>query len=196
VHLGTSLLPGLGDQRQADLPAAKQLQIDIGEDFAVEQRAVQGALRIVDAIVLAQRIEADPRPGMALARHHHGINDIVAEARPLDPLEFVIEKAHVERRIVDHQRRIADELEKGIGLGGKFRLVAQELRRQPMNAEGLFRHRAFGVEIDVKMSAGRDVIDQLDAADFDDAVTGLRRQPRGFGIEHDLAHHRPVLASS
>ncbi len=45
------------DQRQRHLAAADQLEIDVGEDFAVEQRAVQRAARIVDAVVLAERIE-------------------------------------------------------------------------------------------------------------------------------------------
>src|SRR5690606_34273421 len=46
-------------QRQAHLLAADQLEIDLRENLAVEQRAMQGAAGIVDAVMLAQGIEAD-----------------------------------------------------------------------------------------------------------------------------------------
>ena len=40
------------------LPRADQFEIDLGQDFRVEQRAVLGAARIVDAVARAQRVEA------------------------------------------------------------------------------------------------------------------------------------------
>src|SRR6185503_3216775 len=43
-------------------------------------------------------------------------------------------------------------------------------------------------QVAVKLAAGLAAIDQLDAADLDDAMSLLRLQPRGFGVEDDLAH--------
>ena len=48
----------LGDQGKADLAAAGQLDIDLGEQLRVEQRAMLDALRAVDAEARAERVEA------------------------------------------------------------------------------------------------------------------------------------------
>ncbi len=56
-HLAGSALARL-DQAQPDLPAADQVQIDLGQQLAVEQGAVPGARRVVDA-----RSGGTARPG-------------------------------------------------------------------------------------------------------------------------------------
>ena len=48
---------------RSGLLAADQLDIDLGQDLGVEQRAVLGAPRIVDAIARAQRVEVVGAPG-------------------------------------------------------------------------------------------------------------------------------------
>ena len=73
------------DQRQRHLPAADQLEIDVGEDLAVEQRAVQRAARIVDAVVLAERIERDAGARMLVAGDGDRVDDGIAERRPPAP---------------------------------------------------------------------------------------------------------------
>ena len=45
------------EQTERRLPAADHLDIDFGEKLGVEQRAVFGAVRIVDAVAAAERIE-------------------------------------------------------------------------------------------------------------------------------------------
>src|SRR5436190_5415682 len=47
----------VGDQAQSDLPPAGQLDIDLGEQLGIEQRAMLDALRPVDPKPGAQRIE-------------------------------------------------------------------------------------------------------------------------------------------
>ena len=54
------LRPALGRQAEIRLPPANQFEIDLGEDFAVEQRAVLFARRIVDAEAPAQGVERAP----------------------------------------------------------------------------------------------------------------------------------------
>src|SRR6185437_3783780 len=95
------------------LAAADQLQINLGEDFSVEQRAVFCAAGIVDAVVFAQGVEIIwPRRELA-ARQHQRIDQTLArDQSALDALELGAQEAVVEAGIVDHQRRIADESEK------------------------------------------------------------------------------------
>ena len=69
-------LPGrLGVRRQIEtrLATAAQLEIDLGQELAVEQRAMQGARRVVDLEAATQRIEADLCAGKPPARQGHGV---------------------------------------------------------------------------------------------------------------------------
>ena len=59
---------------------------------------------------------------------------------------------------------------------------------QAVNLERRFRHVAFRIEVAVKRLAGRKAVDQLDAADLDQAIALEGIKPGGFGIENDLAH--------
>src|SRR5690606_22369927 len=49
---------------------------------------------------------------------------------------------------------------------------------------------AFGMDVLVPGAPGGTALDQLHAADLDDAVALAPVQARGFGIEDDLAHQR------
>src|SRR6185437_3850828 len=100
-----------GGQREADLAAADQLQIDVGENLAVEQRPVQGPLGIVDPVVLAERIEADPGARMDLPGEHHGIDYLVAEHGVGKARMLGVEEADIESRVMDDQGAIADKVD-------------------------------------------------------------------------------------
>src|SRR5690606_1223682 len=50
-------------------------------------------------------------------------------------------------------------------------------------------HRPLGIEIGVKATAGRDVVDEFDATDLDDPIAQWA-ESGGFGIEDDFARHR------
>jgi hypothetical protein len=70
LHTGSDLdchHLGFGNQLKADLAPAGQLDIDLCEQFGVEQCAVQGAVAAIYAIPGAQRIERVLRAGMARA---------------------------------------------------------------------------------------------------------------------------------
>ena len=70
--------PGGGPHREveADLPAADQLDIDLGQDLGVEERAVLGAPGIVDAIARAERIEIVRRTRMLAPGHAERVDRI------------------------------------------------------------------------------------------------------------------------
>ena len=71
---------------------------------------------------------------------------------------------------------------------GEERLVLEEGVVEAVDAGGVDRHRPLGVEVAVEPLAGRDVVEELDRADLDDAVAGGRVEARGFGVEDDFAH--------
>src|SRR5450759_212111 len=109
---------------------------------------------------------------MLAARQQQRVDQPIArDQRTLDALEFG-----------------DDEAEEIVGDVGEKRLVLEELGRQPVDGEGLGRYFALRVEIAVERRAGRNPVEQLDAADLDQAVTLQGIQPGGFGVEDDFAH--------
>src|SRR5437588_11098844 len=57
-----------------------------------------------------------------------------------------------------------------------------------MDLQGRLRHIAFRVEITMECFAGREPIEELDAADLHQAIPGERIEPGGFGIQDNFAH--------
>ena len=123
---------------------AYELDIDAGEQAAIEQRTMLLALRQIDAVALAERIEAAGRAGMAATRERQRIDHAVpAERRPRQAVELGVEKAEIEGGVVHNQHGAFDEGEHVVGKLGEARLVAQELGGQPVHLERLDRaHRA------------------------------------------------------
>ncbi len=114
-------------KQQPLLPPARQLEIDLGGELGVEQRAVQAARREIDAEALAQLVERIARPGEPAL----GDVDRVDCARGRDrraavAVQLGIEEFEVEARIVDDQRRVADELQELLDDMGEERLVGKE----------------------------------------------------------------------
>ncbi len=170
------------------LTPADQLEIDGGEQLAVEQGAVLGARREIDGEAPAQRVEAGLGAGEAPAGEGERILDIAAQRRLAETAQFGIDEFEIELGVVDDQPAVADELEERLGMLGEGRKFRQELGREPMHRIGLFRHGALGIDMAVEDAAGRHVIDQLDAAELDDAVPVAGIETRRLSIEHDLAH--------
>src|SRR6185312_8194409 len=176
-------------EAELSLPAADQLEIDFGQNFSVEQRAVFGAARIVDAVMFAQGVEVVWSRRELAARQHQRIDQTIArDQSALDALELGTQKAVVESSIVDHQRRIADESEEFVRDLHEAWLVTQEFDRQPVDGEGFPRHVALRVDVIVERRAGRNPIEQLDTADLDQAMALRRIEAGGFGVENDFAH--------
>ncbi len=92
---------------------------------------------------------------------------------------------------MDHQRRIAYELQKFLDHLGEERLVGEELPGKTMHGKRFSRHVALGIEIPMKGLAGRHPVENLDAADFNQPVAAQRVEARGSGIENDFAHLVP-----
>jgi hypothetical protein len=76
----------------------------------------------------------------------------------------------------------------------ELRLAAQEGLRQAVHPLGLDRHVAARVDIDVEAAPGRDEVLDLEAGEFDQAVTEMGLEAGGFGVEYDLTRHDLVFA--
>ena len=168
---------------------ASQLDVDLGEQLGIEQRAMLATPRVVDVIARAQIVEPIGRPRMPAPSQQQRVDQPVAgNQRFADPLEFGIEEGGIERRIVNDERRLTHESEEIVGDLGEGRLVLQELSREPVHLEGGRRHVAFGIDVAVKGLAGRDAVEQLDAADFHHPIARQGIEPSGLGVENDLSH--------
>src|SRR5215471_12293671 len=176
---------------EAELRLARldQLEIDLGQELGIEQGAVLGALGIVDAEAGAQVVKTVAHADKLAPRQHQGVDQSVAREHGLAAaIKLGVEKADVEARVVDDERRIADEGEQVVGDLGEQRLVGEELGRQPVYRESLGRHVALRIEIAMEGLTRRDPVEQLDATDLDQAVAAERVETGGLGIEHDFPH--------
>ena len=77
---------------------------------------------------------------------------------------------------------------------GEARLLREELVGDAVHLQRGDVDLAVGSQVAMKRATGAASDDDLDAADLDDAMTLLRLEPGGFGVEDDLAHasRRPV----
>src|SRR5262245_23953099 len=185
------------DQDQRRLAPTDELDIDLGQELRVEQRAVLGAARIVDAVAQTQIVEPIGPGRMAAARQHQRIDQAIAADRLLGAsLKLSVEEAEIEQRIMRHQRDVLDEGCELVRDLGKVRLVLEELGREPVHRECFCRHVAIGIEIAMEDPAAREPVHQLDAADLDQAVALQRIKTGRLGIEHDLAHRNSQAGES
>src|SRR5262249_56184395 len=88
---------------EGGLAPAQQLEIDRGEELAVEQRAVLGARREVDLEAAAERVEAGRRAGEAAPGQAQRIFGRPVERRPPEALQLGVEEAQVELGVVDDE---------------------------------------------------------------------------------------------
>ena len=117
----------VADERQPDLPPAAQFDIDLREQLRVEQRAVDGAVAAVDAVAVAQRIQAVLRAGVARAGEHDRVDHAMrADMRMAAALQLAVEETEIEARIVRDQRAVGDEFEQVQRAVPEQRLVGQE----------------------------------------------------------------------
>ncbi len=148
-----------------------------------------GANTIVDPKATAQGVEAGWRSGKFVAREFECINDFRDLKRATrGALQFAIDEFQIKSCIVYYQRRTSDKLEKRVGDIGKQRLFPKERVVQSVNRVSIVRHTSFGIEIGMKDLARRNVIDEFDASDLDDAMAIGRIKTGRFRIQCDFTH--------
>lgn len=177
-------------QRQANLPASGQFDIDLGQKFGVKQGAVFRAVAAINAIAGAERIERVFSPGMAHAGHGNRIDHALpAQRGQAAYFQLCIDETEIEAGIVGNEHRFfANEFEEFGRLLVKTGLVGQKCSGNSMNPLCLGGHVTIGIEIAVERYPGGYPIDHFNAANFDQPITVPWVQSGGFGIEYDLAH--------
>ena len=151
--------------------AAHQFDIDFRQNFRVEQSAMLCTAGIVDIVTLTQRIKTVGAERIFTPRQNKCVdNALRIERFILLALQFGIQKAEIETRIMSDEFRVSNELEKLVNDFGEFRLVFQKISRETMHAERGIGHIALGVQITMKGLACRNEIDQFDTANFNDAI--------------------------
>jgi hypothetical protein len=182
---------GLRDQAEADLPATRQLDIDLRQQLRVEQSAVLDAMAAVDPETHAQGVEAVLRTRMPGSRQRQRVDHPArANRRPAAQFQLEIKEAEVERGVVGDERRIRDEFEQLVGAFREPRLVGQKDRGEAMHRFGFARHFAFGIEISVEVATGLHPLEDFDATDLDHPIATDRIEAGRFGIEDDFPHRR------
>ena len=192
---GEGGVAGRGERRRhvdrERLLAARHREIDLGQELGVEQRAVHRPVRIVDAEALAERVEAVALAGEHLAREREGVDDARVEIRApgaRHARELGVEKADVERRVVDDPFRAAGELDEFRRDLPELRLALEIVPRHSVHFGRAGIDLALGVEAKVERPPGGAAIGDLERGDLDDPVPELGVEPRGLGVDDDLTH--------
>src|SRR5581483_5596331 len=134
---------------------------------------------------------------MLAARQRQRIDEPLARDQcPLGALELGAKKGVIEARVMNNERRFADEGKEHVGNFGEARLIAQKFRRQAVHRKGLRRYVALRIDVSVEGGAGRNAIEELDAAELHDAVALRRIKAGGFRIDDDLAHAEMATSDS
>jgi hypothetical protein len=172
--------------------AARHRQVDLGQQFGIEQCAVQRAVEL-----LTPRRSHSASSELRLPGNIWRASRSVSITLPAcsrnggrPALEFHIEEAKVERRVVDDQFGVLHEVADLVGDLGELGLVGQEIEREPVHGDGVLMDVALGVDVEVQVAAGQAAVHQFHAADFDQAVACGVVEAGGFGIENDLSHGR------
>src|SRR6516225_7046326 len=161
---------------------------------------MQLARRVIDVIALAERIQAVALPGMQLARQRERIEHLTQPGDlprfPRQPGKLGIEKCDIESRVVNHELSAADEHQQLLGDLGEARLPVEIGARDTVHRDRPVVDLAFGVQVAMEGATARPAVDELDAADLDDAVIELGLESRGLGVEYDLAHGARVYRNA
>lgn len=131
---------------------------------------------------------------MLLACHDQGIEHgtvIEGSTVAIQPGQLGIEESDVERCVMYHQLGTAQISQQIGGDVCKASLVGQELVGDAMHFDCGSIDLPIGLKVDMKIVAGELPLDQLDAADLDNAVPLRRLQAGGLCIQYDLSHQFP-----
>ena len=150
------------------------------------------ATGIVDAVTLAQRVEAVALAGMQAARQSQRVDDGAdrrhAGRLAAGPAQFGIQEAHVELGVVDHQLGTGDEAQELLGNLAEARLALEHVDGNAVHFLGTRIDVTVGLQIVVQRARRAPPVDEFHTADLDHPVTELLLQSGGLGIQHDLTH--------
>ena len=156
-------------ERERALPA-RHRQVDLEQQVGVEQRAVQVAVRVVDRVALAQRVEAVALPGVHLPRERQRVEHLaaVAHAEPRRPVASARRASSASRNATSNgalwitSSAPRDELEQLGGDVGEARLAAQELGREAVHLQRAGIDLPVGAQVAMELPPRAPAVDDLD----------------------------------
>ena len=168
--------------------SARERKVDLGQELRVKERAVECSARVVDFVVAAKAIEAHGFAGQQLLGELHRVDDaaVVGDAALADAPELHIEKARVERCVVDDERRAFDKVEELIRNVCEDRLVGQELVRESVHVDRFLGHFALGIDVELQLivfARADESSVKGHAADFNESVAFVGREAGRFRVE-------------
>src|SRR5688572_3580534 len=173
------------------LLSARHREIALGEQVGVGERAVQRALGVVDEVALAQRVERVLLAGVQLLGGRQRVGDardMLLERRKPGERKLHVEELDVEVRVVDDELGAAHVVEERRRHLGELRLRHEVLAREAVHARRPKLHLALRVEVGVKAALAQAPVENLDAADLDDAVAELGIETGRLRIKNYLPH--------
>ena len=176
---------------------ARHRQIDFGQQFAVDERAVQDALAAVYVEAATQGIQAGFLSGKFFPRHGQGVGYFAIEffdARQPHAGKFHIEEADVEAGVVDNQFRPAQEVGDLPADLLEFRRVAflKLFERDAVHRRRFFGDVAVGMDVEVQVVHGQLAFFHFDAGKFQHSVAAVGIKARGLRIQNNLSFPRHV----
>ena len=176
-------------EAEVGLATADKFEIDLGQQFGIEQSAVLFAARVIDAEAAAKRVECGGGAGELPARDHQCVSGATGgQCGQVDRRQLGVQEFHVKTGIVDDQLRVGDEIQKRLPNRLENGLIAQEIIAKAVDVKRVLWHRSLWVDVLVVGFAGRQVVEQLDRAYFDDSIAFGGLKASGFGIKDDLTH--------
>ena len=172
------------------LPPAKQFEIDRSEQTAINRRTVLDPLREVDCKPAAQRVEACRRTGIPAACQRQRIDVINRDRLAFKAGQLRVQKGKIKTGIVDHERVRTDKGHELVDDDREWRLTSEKFRGQTMDGECIFGHLALRTDVSVEFSTGRNMVNEFDTGDLDDAMAIAGIKTGRLGIKDNFAHHR------
>ena len=149
---GGSYLGGRLEFHHQALLAAGHGEVDLGQKMSVQQRAVQGAVRIVHEVAFAKRIERVLLPRVQLARQGERVvhlGDVIGELAEAAAAELQVQEFDVEFGVVDENlgaTRVHGLTLEDLRQKPKFAQVAKEFLDYISGAEVFIHNAEFDVE--------------------------------------------------
>ena len=161
-------------------------QVNIRQDFSIQQCAVQVALRIIYIVAIAQCIQVIALSRVFRAGHHQGVHNATQVChRALllrQAFQLGVKKAQVKWRIVDYQLGTAHKFNEICSNPFKQRLVIEKLVGDAMDFYSALIYFPLGIDVLVVVVPGQAPVFKFYTPDFDDAMALRRLQASCFRV--------------
>ena len=129
-------------------PAFRKFEVDLQEDFGVDQTAMNLPCRSVDAISLGQPVQAVPGAREFPPGHFQRVHNAFPGKRRLcAPAKLLVQESQVEGSIVDYEGVRTDKREEVVGDVCEEWFLAEHFVRDAMHFQCSVKDIAFGIHV-------------------------------------------------